>query len=189
MTHYAVGVITEEKPTMEMIEELLAPFDEELSVESYVSHPYDEIKPVLLSYFLANPENPASSKLIHALENDDFAMLRELNEELNYYEGIDENGNAISTYNPNSKWDWYEIGGRWRDIHRKNPMKLSEFPKSEHCYAILTPDGVWHEPGQMGWWGISLAEKDTLHAWPDVFWEIINSFPKTYYITVVDCHI
>ena len=26
------------------------------------------------------------------------------------------NGNELSTYNPNSKWDWYEIGGRWRDI-------------------------------------------------------------------------
>lgn len=25
-------------------------------------------------------------------------------------------GNELSTYNPNSKWDWYEIGGRWKDI-------------------------------------------------------------------------
>lgn len=26
---------------------------------------------------------------------------------------IDENENLISTYNPDSKWDWYSIGGRW----------------------------------------------------------------------------
>ena len=26
------------------------------------------------------------------------------------------NGNELSTYNPNSKWDWYEIGGRWRNL-------------------------------------------------------------------------
>ena len=26
---------------------------------------------------------------------------------------VDKDGNIISTYNPDSKWDWYEIGGRW----------------------------------------------------------------------------
>ena len=26
---------------------------------------------------------------------------------------FDEDGNIISTYNPNSKWDWYQIGGRF----------------------------------------------------------------------------
>lgn len=26
------------------------------------------------------------------------------------------NGNLLSTYNPNSKWDWYSIGGRWRNV-------------------------------------------------------------------------
>lgn len=24
-------------------------------------------------------------------------------------------GNELSTYNPNSKWDWYSVGGRWRN--------------------------------------------------------------------------
>ncbi len=27
----------------------------------------------------------------------------------------DEEGNELSTYNPNSKWDWYDIGGRFRN--------------------------------------------------------------------------
>ena len=26
------------------------------------------------------------------------------------------NGNHLTTYNPNSKWDWYSIGGRWRNL-------------------------------------------------------------------------
>ena len=26
---------------------------------------------------------------------------------------LDNNGNAVSTYNPQAFWDWYEIGGRW----------------------------------------------------------------------------
>ena len=29
---------------------------------------------------------------------------------------IDEEGNLLSTYNPKSKWDWYEIGGRFSDM-------------------------------------------------------------------------
>ena len=28
--------------------------------------------------------------------------------------GLDEEGvYRLTTYNPNSKWDWYEVGGRW----------------------------------------------------------------------------
>lgn len=32
-----------------------------------------------------------------------------------YYEGseLDAEGNMLSTYNPNSKWDWWVVGGRW----------------------------------------------------------------------------
>lgn len=28
-------------------------------------------------------------------------------------EMVASNGDLLSTYNPNSKWDWYVIGGRW----------------------------------------------------------------------------
>lgn len=28
---------------------------------------------------------------------------------------LDAEGNVLSTYNPDSKWDWYEVGGRWSD--------------------------------------------------------------------------
>ena len=31
-----------------------------------------------------------------------------------YRSELNENGDLISTYNPNSKWDWYDIGGRWK---------------------------------------------------------------------------
>lgn len=31
------------------------------------------------------------------------------------YDDFDEEGNLLSTYNPNSKWDWYITGGRWSD--------------------------------------------------------------------------
>ena len=28
---------------------------------------------------------------------------------------IEPNGDLLSIYNPNSKWDWYTIGGRWNN--------------------------------------------------------------------------
>ncbi|MBQ1789868.1 MAG: hypothetical protein II008_06820 [Oscillospiraceae bacterium] len=45
-------------------------------------------------------------------EGTDEEILALMNE-LEYDGRLDENGNYISTYNLNSKWDWYEVGGRW----------------------------------------------------------------------------
>ena len=29
---------------------------------------------------------------------------------------LNEDINVLTTYNPQSKWDWYEIGGRWSGL-------------------------------------------------------------------------
>lgn len=39
------------------------------------------------------------------------------------------NGNHLTTYNPNSRWDWYSIGGRWRNLlltNKENEDVISE---------------------------------------------------------------
>lgn len=39
------------------------------------------------------------------------------------------NGNHLTTYNPNSRWDWYSIGGRWRNLlltKKENEDVISE---------------------------------------------------------------
>ena len=39
------------------------------------------------------------------------------------------NGNHLITYNPNSRWDWYSIGGRWRNsllTKKENEDVISE---------------------------------------------------------------
>jgi hypothetical protein len=85
--------------------------------------------------------------------------------------------------NPESKWDWWRIGGRYdgmifsaeecesrttdngfnwgnehKELHR-NSRAVSALEKHFHCFAIVTPDGEWHERGDMGWWGIVQDEK------------------------------
>ena len=83
---------------------------------------------------------------------------------------LDEDENLLSSYNPDSKWDWYSIGGRWdgflvlkeRDeeggIIETNEALVGEVDWEymlEHkfppfCY--VDEDGEWFEKGEMGWW-------------------------------------
>ena len=66
--------------------------------------------------------------------------------------GVDRQGlYSISTTNPEGRWDWYEIGGRWdRYIKhsRNNAIKaktLAASPSLKNClpYFVLTPEGEW----------------------------------------------
>ena len=57
---------------------------------------------------------------------------------------------AVHTYNPNGKWDWYEIGGRWDGFLRGNAMIARTLRRQPNLKKLLphdfvTPDGEWHE--------------------------------------------
>jgi hypothetical protein len=64
--------------------------------------------------------------------------------------GVDENGLfCIHTFNPNAKWDWYVIGGRFDNIICGNMLgarTLVKHPKLADIlpYDFVTPDGKWH---------------------------------------------
>lgn len=165
----------------------------------------------------------------------------------------DDNG-AVETYmcNPNAKWDWWRIGGRWNNyLTEKSGLKTNstkikdlifpidqevydwcirrwelivdgdipntegdkelidcerykpeyyteryeskeEYAKSEATpmtFAVLTPDGEWHEPGEMGWFGISNTEPENEKEWRKNYHNFIMSQDPEHYITIVDCHI
>jgi hypothetical protein len=102
-------------------------------------------------------------------------------------------------HNPNAKWDWYSIGGRWSGyLINKNgepedyttvdnvdwdKMKEDTFPP----YGFIL-DGKWYAKGEMGWFGMSddKCEKDV---WDEYFWKKVKEIPGEYPVTVVDCHI
>jgi hypothetical protein len=87
-------------------------------------------------------------------------------------------GKRMTDRNPQSKWDWWTVGGRYDgclydddgrpsgdggfnfgDEHHQPEynMRLVADLLSEkrfRAFAVLTPDGVWHERGKMGWWGV-----------------------------------
>jgi hypothetical protein len=103
-------------------------------------------------------------------------------------EDLDDQDRTWSTYNPKSRWDWYSVGGRWhRSLHLKAGVQVSahhgspswsnpdpegnggvnfvdrigdlDLDATPHTFAVLTPDGQWHERGHMGWWGMVSAEQ------------------------------
>lgn len=56
--------------------------------------------------------------------------------------------------------------------------------------AVVTPDGKWHEVGEMGWFACSSESDEELVEWAKTFKErFIDPYPPEYTLTVVDCHI
>ena len=54
-------------------------------------------------------------------------------------------------------------------------------------FAVITPDGEWHEKAKMGWWACVSDEKEN---WNDGYYNafIKNADPELT-IAIVDCHI
>ena len=129
MSHFAVLVIGND------IEEQLAKFDENIEMPKYVKHTKEELianeKESIEEYkngryaeYLADPvkyaENCNHDDHLNYLKEDFPKKLTMTDEEIyelatKWYEpeDIGPDGEVYSTRNPDSKWDWYEIGGRY----------------------------------------------------------------------------
>ncbi len=96
----------------------LAPFDENRVVEPYKDRiDLDEVGRAI-AFFAEHPEHihdPLTKELLEAAQqgkaDGQIACLAAYNETP---VAIDDEGfYRMSTYNPDSKWDWYSLGGRW----------------------------------------------------------------------------
>lgn len=115
MSHFSVAVITDK---LEKVEEMLAPYSENIRVKPYI----DETKEEIINNAKQIRERALKRK--EQGEKLDKFYIKYLNAntdeelyKLSIYddEDYDENGNHLTTYNPNSKWDWFEVGGRWHN--------------------------------------------------------------------------
>lgn len=287
MSHFSVAVFT--KPNGKTVEELLAPYNENIEYEPYIQYTKEQaiakVRKEIEDYkngtyakYLADPkkyeEEHNNERHLNYLKNEFPKQLTWTDEECyqdkaKYYDEdmIDADGNLLSTYNPNSKWDWYSIGGRfpgklkanngkhgegsafnnnpmvdgefdsarvgdidwsmdmdeynkairyWEVVVEKQPLREDEnkddfinwykdgyyeeyyrdketYAKifaSFGTYAVVTPDGIWHEKGQMGYWGISSETGDESLDW-DLYYKerFIDAADPDWTITIVDCHI
>lgn len=119
---------------------------------------------------------------------------------------IDEDGNLLSRYNPDSKWDWYSIGGRWSGFlctkerdDEGNPIRVNQaqFKDIDWDYMIenniipfnyVTEDGEWREKGEMGWWGMTTNEMEQ-DDWSGNFKNYLKLVEDDCLVTAIDFHI
>lgn len=218
MSHFTVLVFTKENG--KDVDELLAPYDENMTVDPYIKYTKAEAiakmredieyyKNERYAEYLADPkkyeeEYGHNQTHINYIKNEFPKRLKWTDEECyeqmrSYYEDedIDEEGNIYSTYNPNSKWDWYVVGGRWEDgltnIEGKHvsygSVKAIDWNKTNIPFAFVTPDGKWHERGKMGWWAIVSNEKGE-DVWEKEFRDTLESLKDdNVSVVLVDCHI
>jgi hypothetical protein len=60
-------------------------------------------------------------------------------------------------------------------------------------YAVVDQFGEWHEPGRMGWWGMTDATDESQEVWAKEFFDkwikpLLENEPDTM-LAMVDCHI
>jgi hypothetical protein len=122
-------------------------------------------------------------------------------------------GLVKTEYNPDSKWDWWVIGGRWNGeirAERRSSKDGFNFEDEFHTleenvtsvedylsqiekkntdvpFAIVTPNGEWHEEGSMGYWGIVSNENKK---WEEEAIDILKEYSnKNFAIVGCDLHI
>lgn len=203
MSHYVVLVIGDNPDAQ------LAPFDENIDVPPYRDGEITEAdKEYMLKYYREN----------RGLTYDSWEECYKAN-------GREWDGNMTkkrgntwyrySTYNPNSKWDWYVLGGRWSgrfivlkdgcagtiggsgvynnqtgvDAALKKDIDWEKIDRKNFIpYAVLY-EGEWISRGDMGWWGMTIEEHFSESDWENKVWEIIEELPGDTLLSFYDLHI
>lgn len=263
MSHFAVAVFTDEDAT---VESLLEPYDENIEVEKYVGRTREEVirngrerlESLCDRYrsYLANPNAYLETECCGDPDDSHYKFLSQefkrlyngtddqvLAWELRLYDEdmVDAEGNVYTTYNPNSKWDWYTVGGRFRNMLLNSttgeyadevPARAIDFIKmrldakfdllpyeeavndgfyktdylkrkypDEETYekiktsfltrAAVTPDGEWHEVGEMGWFGLSSEHPEEIIRWVNAYYDsfLRDAIRNNWTVHIVDCHI
>ena len=116
-------------------------------------------------------------------------------------------GKYKTTNNPRSKWDWWRVGGRWDGKICNNPQQSQNgfnfgekhesvvnnmvlarnLPEDFDPFAVVTPDGMWHECGEMGWWGCVSKERSE-ESWVVQVKKIFADHAE-HFIVACDLHI
>jgi hypothetical protein len=197
MTHFTVGILIppSELPQAEAyIARQMAPYNENVTVPSYVCFDLERAAADLARQ-VRDLEKIIASRDPIFKETTPEARYREF---VTFHETFDADGRPTSTRNPQSRWDWYVVGGRWSGwLHDRETTTQSLTDNSapvpdvvangKFTYALITPDGQWHERGKMGWWGIATGEK------PDADWhqeqcQLLERFID-HHLVLIDAHI
>lgn len=112
MSHFTVLVIGENP------EAQLEPYSENLETEEYIHHKVsEEEKKEFISYYLNKENNQLYFPFLVLFDELYQKYGESWNNNAWRYEK-DGSLNEYSCYNPNSKWDWHTLGGRWQGFFK-----------------------------------------------------------------------
>ena len=136
MSHFAVMVIGDN------VEEQLAKYDENIKVEGYCTGevPEDEKKCMIEHYEREKGETFNSFDECYAKYGKGWNNNR-------YRKDVDGKWKEYSTYNPLSKWDWWQVGGRYSGVfitHIKKNVEVSDenFGEPSWCTRKIGIDRI-----------------------------------------------
>ena len=198
MSHFTVLIIGED------IEGKLAPYDEGLEVTPYISLKREELERERKEMIEEAKNPPEGTSIDYSVYKEGMSLVEFVR--LYHEQELDKEGDMLTTYNPDSKWDWYEIGGRWKgmllgkkgiktDQARLNQLHLDQkthniYNNMFYTYAVITEDSTWHGMGEMGWWGYSSETDEERDKWIKVYWDrFIKGLAEDTLLTIVDGHI
>ena len=206
MTHFTVAIILphEVRDIDGFISQQMEPFNENAEVPAYVAYSLEQaaedLKQQIHRFELILSREEPHFNLDKCREQ--LEQLRQTTPEqhfqdrLRFHERFNDQGEPLSNYNPDSKWDWYVVGGRWDGWINDRETSAEQFAdniatteqaieRDKIPHAIITPDGEWHENGQMSWWGMMLTENED---WDAEAMKLFASYPA-YQVIIVDAHI
>ena len=231
MSHFLVAVLHRSDQT---VEEMLAPYNAELETEIELEYTREEAIKAAREDYAGNEDKTDEECIKFFAEMPSYV--------------VDKEGNVYAKYNPDARWDWYVIGGRFAGRLRVNgerhdSARIGEIdfspdpevykeslrfwevvvehkparPEEKHfsiyneqyyrdtygdrenfarmrslftTHAVITPDGEWHERGEVGCFGLSSETPEEGLEWDKQYVDrfIKNANPELI-LTIVDCHI
>lgn len=227
MSHFTVLVAVDGETKPEnvegAVEQVLAPYWEELEVPRYIAKTREQaiaeerkdiesMRDGFYAEYLADPAAYDAKSwnkkhvaylreefptILARIDDDEFVFQRAAG----WYEpeDIDTEGNIWSEVNPDGKWDWWTIGGRWDGLLNntqgrkadkwdgQNILRVRDMRVPESTYAYVDLDGSWHGKGDMGWFGLSSGDAEQ-EVWDKEMAEWQLGLPRDTWLVVVDCH-
>lgn len=234
MSHYTHGIIIPKNIFEEgelainiYIKSKMEKYDENIEVDPYIQKHKSSAKEMLEKEIKEFEEIVADPRFKERREENQkwcknkLDLLRKMTpeefwgRETEYDDNFDEEGNVLTTYNPNSKWDWYRIGGRWDgefvdnyqssqngfnfgDQHTtisNNSQTIKEYkerlkknPETYGMFSYIDLEGNWLERGEMLMFGVVADEKEEKSYEEEVL-NFIEKQKEENYIINLDCHI
>lgn len=191
------GTLTEAR-ACELVCPLLEPYDEARPVDPY----FVPLRDPWMDLPFDSPHH-GKSELAYVCERykvdptDHEAVMAALGTWNGSAAFVDGQYGRMSTYNPLSKWDWFEVGGRWGGClpNGRNVCRVSDLPPDGRQegddwpwpYAVVDQHGGWHARGRMGWFGASFDEQED-DRWDAERSEVLSGCANGW-IVLCDLHI